>query len=579
MRLSKLLAASVAALSISAASLSAAAIAQTGQPVPAPAPAPASGEAAGWQTELGFTPEAFRSHVTFLADDLFEGREAGTRGHELAARYVATQLAGLGLQPGNGDSWYQQVTLGRSTPGGDAQLTINGQSFPANEAYIFRPAFQSGPVNVENAETVYVGWGIDAPAHGHDSYRGLDVRGKVVVMLGGLPQGLASDVSAHLGAGRMQMAAARGAIGAIMLRPPSAAQQSPLSNLRPFATRPSTTWVNEQGRAGAPHEQLGFTLIADAPVAEALFAGSRRTWAQIAANPTANVRGFPLRQRISLSRSAEATTITTPNVVGIIPGSDPALANEYVLLMAHLDGVGIVPEGGDHQPNATTGQGSEDRIRNGAMDNTTGIATLIEVARQFMQPNNRPRRPILIAAVTAEEKGLLGASYMAANPVVDGRIVGLVNLDMPILTYDFQDVIAFGAEHSEMGPMVGRAAEAMDVRLSADPLPEQGLFTRSDPYPFVQAGVPAVFLMTGFANGGEERFRSFLGGEYHSVRDDLNLPFNWRAGARFAELNYRIAQELANAQAAPRWYRGSFFGDTLGGDQPRAERPAPAPAP
>jgi Zn-dependent M28 family amino/carboxypeptidase len=162
--------------------------------------------------------------------------------------------------------------------------------------------------------------------------------------------------------------------------------------------------------------------------------------------------------------------------------------------------------------------------------------------------------------------------------VVGGRIIANVNLDMPILTYDFQDVIGFGSEHSEVGLAVQRAAQAMGVGLSADPLPEQGLFTRSDHYMFVLRGIPSIFLMTGFANGGEAKFRGFLGNEYHSIRDDLSQEFNWQAGARFAELNFRIARELANAQAAPRWYQGSFFGDTLGGNQPRAPRPPVAAA-
>ena len=193
------------------------------------------------------------------------------------------------------------------------------------------------------------------------------------------------------------------------------------------------------------------------------------------------------------------------------------------------------------------------------MDNATGVSTLIEVARALSDPANRPRRPILIAAVTAEEIGLIGANYLVHNPVVDGRIVGVVNLDMPVLTYDFSDVIAFGAEHSTMGETVARAAARMEVGVIADPMPEQGIFVRSDHYRFVQAGVPAVFLMTGFGGEGGERFRHFLSTEYHSVNDDLSLPFNWEAGARFVRLNYLIAREIADGAEAPRWNADSPF--------------------
>ncbi|MEA3040811.1 MAG: hypothetical protein QOC65_300, partial [Sphingomonadales bacterium] len=221
--------------------------------------------------------------------------------------------------------------------------------------------------------------------------------------------------------------------------------------------------------------------------------------------------------------------------------------------------------------------GEGDRIRNGAMDNATGVATLIEVARQMGLPGNRPRRSVIFAAVTAEEKGLLGAQYLARHPVVDGRIVGVVNLDMPILTYDFSDVIAFGAEHSTLGPIVERAAARMNVRLTPDPLPEEGLFTRSDHYNFVREGIPSVFLMTGFAGEGERQFRDFLAHRYHTPRDDLAQPFDWRAGARFAELNYLIAREIADSVQAPLWYRGSFFGDAFAPNARRAMRPGATP--
>ncbi|MDB5668848.1 MAG: family metallo-hydrolase [Alphaproteobacteria bacterium] len=540
-----------------------------------PAPAQLSAEDLRWSTELGFTPAAFRSHVMFLADDLLGGRDAGSPGHEIAARYVASQFASLGVLPGNDGSWFQQVRLARSTAQPGATLRVGNQNFASGEGFAFIGGYQAGPLAIE-APLVFVGYGLDAPSQGHDDYRGLDVRGKVVVMLAGLPEGLASDVSAHLGSGRAQMAAARGAVGAIVLRPDAAAAQAPMARIVAGTGRPSMTWVNEAGNAGPPHQQLKFAAVADAAVANALFAGARRSWAQVSADLAANRRpaGMALRPTVRAERATEAVRFDSPNVVGIIPGSDPALANEYVVLMAHLDHVGTLSDHGQGQRPAAAG--STDTIYNGAMDNATGIATLIEVARKFNDPANRPRRPILLAAVTAEEKGLLGASFLANNPVVDGRIVGVVNLDMPILTYDFQDVVAFGAEHSEMGAMVERAARSMNIGLTPDPLPQEGLFTRSDHYPFVQAGVPSVFLMTGFANGGEQMFRGFLGGNYHSVEDELGQPFNWRSGARFAELNYRISRELADAPQAPRWYRGSFFGDTLGGNQPRAARPAAA---
>lgn len=513
-----------------------------------------------------FTAEAFRAHVGFLADDLLEGREAGTRGYDLAARYVAAQFEALGLRPAAGGGWFQPIEFARIGTAGTPRLTVGSHVFINGEQIVFRPS-AGGEALALAAPLVFAGYGLDMPTRGFDDYRGLDVRGKIVVVLDGYPEGTPSDVGAHLNSEKATMAARRGAVGLVTVRTRSDPDGAGWRRYRGTANRPLTTWVGPDGRAFAPHG-LAFTATLDRAAAEPLFAEAGRPLAQLIAE--AQPRGFAFAAPARVEReAATADRFSSANVIAILPGTDPALAGEYVLLMAHLDGLGVRPEG--------AGNAGEDRIRNGAMDNATGIATLIEVAREMSEPGNRPRRPIIFAAVTAEEKGLLGAEYLANNPVTDGRIAAVVNLDMPVLTYDFQDVIAFGAEHSTMGPIVERAARRMGVALTPDPLPQEGLFTRSDHYEFVRVGVPAVFLMTGFAGEGRERFTRFLQNEYHSPRDDMALPFDWNAGARFAQLNYLIAREIANGEQAPLWYADSFFGDAFAGDQRRAQRPAGAP--
>jgi hypothetical protein len=526
---------------------------------PAPAPAPAQAP--------DFSPEAFRAHVAFLADDLLEGREPGTRGYDLAARYVATRLEALGLRPAGEDgSWYQQVPLVRHGLGGSPTLSAAEVTIRHGEGAFFRATGGSEALALD-APAVFAGHGIDLPARGFDDYRGLDVRGKVVVVLPGVPNGTPSDVGAHLQSDKARMAALRGAIGLIELRPASNRPPSPA--LLAALSRPVTAVADPAGNPVTDAPGLRFSVSLEIPQALRLFAGDSARLQQAGARAAAGqrVRGFQLRRPLRITHDAPParTAFTSPNVVAVLPGSDPALAGEYVVLMAHLDHLGI----------RQSGDPASDRIRNGAMDNATGIATLIEVARQMSEAGNRPRRSILFAAVTAEELGLLGAQHLASNPVVDGRIVGLVNLDMPVLTYNFTDVIAFGAEHSTLGPIVRRAAAGMGVALTDDPLPEQGLFTRSDHYMFVQKGIPSVFLMTGFAGEGERRFREFLGTRYHSPADDLTLPFDWGAGARFAELNYRIAREIADSEQAPLWYRDSFFGHVFAPRADKARRPAP----
>jgi Zn-dependent M28 family amino/carboxypeptidase len=275
------------------------------------------------------------------------------------------------------------------------------------------------------------------------------------------------------------------------------------------------------------------------------------------------IKGFNLPVRLSVSAKSEWQDFTSPEVVAILPGADPKLAAEHIVLAGHLDHLGV----------SKTARPGEDAIYNGALDNAAGVATLIEAAREFVQSGKRPRRSVMFIANTGEEIGLRGADYFATHPTVPaGSIVGLVDLDMPLLLYDFTDVVAFGSEHSTIAKAVAEAGKGMGIRVSPDPLPEETLFVRSDHYPFVKRGVPAVFLMTGFANGGQQIWRRWLGDTYHSVKDDLAQPIRWRQGARFAELNYRIARTMADADQRPMWYSGDYFGETFAPTQPKARR-------
>ena len=184
---------------------------------------------------------------------------------------------------------------------------------------------------------------------------------------------------------------------------------------------------------------------------------------------------------------------------------------------------------------------------------------------------------IFYIANTGEEKGLLGADYLAVHPPVpSASITSVVDLDMPLPLYEFTDVTAFGADHSTVARTISEAGAAMGVRVSPDPMPAESIFTRSDHYPFVRRGVPAVLMMTGYANGGEVVWKHFMAKIYHSPADDLSQPISWHALARYGELNYRIARALADAPDRPRWYAGDYFGERFAPGQPRALAPRPA---
>jgi hypothetical protein len=522
-------------------------------------PAPAQPQA----EPVNFSPESFRSHVDFLADDRLEGRDSGTRGYDLAALYVASRFEALGLKPAGQDGWYQQVPfLEYRLAGEPAALSIGGRPFLHGQEVVLTPTPEEAPVRVE-APAVFAGYGLVAPELGIDDYKGLDVRGKVVVVLNGFPRDMKSDIGAHLNSDKRRVASERGAIGLLTIRTLSEAKRRPWSRMQENANEPAISWTGEDGRPYTPAPGLRFRATLDAPAAEALFAGAKTPLQRIldqAERSGGRAKGFALKPRISVAQQSETRRFTSPNVLAVLPGSDPKLAGEYVLLMGHLDHEGVKAEG------------EGDRIYNGAMDNAVGIATMIEVARAMAASPDRPKRSILFAAVTAEEDGLLGSQYLARHPVPGGKVAAVVNLDMPVLLYDFTDVIAFGSEHSTMGRAVERAGRTMGVALSEDPLPQEGLFTRSDHYRFVQEGVPSVFLMTGFANGGREKFTDFLATHYHKVSDDLSLPIDWQAGAKFARINYEIAREIADAPEAPRWYADSFFGKVLAPGQEKAKR-------
>jgi Zn-dependent M28 family amino/carboxypeptidase len=338
----------------------------------------------------------------------------------------------------------------------------------------------------------------------------------------------------------------------VSIRTLAEAKRRPWSRVRQNSGEPSLAWVDEDGRPYSPAPGLRFRATLDTPAADALFAGAATPLAKVLAQADrkgGRPRGFALKPRVAVSQQSALRRFESRNVIALLPGSDPKLAGEYVLLMAHLDHLG------------TKAEGEGDRIYNGAMDNAVGIATMLEVARAMAASPDRPKR-----------SSLLGSQYLARHGVAGGKVAAVVNIDMPVLLYDFTDVVAFGAEHSTMGEAVARAGRTMGVALSEDPLPEEGLFTRSDHYRFVQEGVPSVFLMTGFANGGKAKFTDFLATHYHKVGDDLAQPIDWKAGAKFARINYEIDREIADAPLAPRWYSDSFFGKALAPGQPKATR-------
>ncbi|MFZ5616792.1 MAG: M28 family metallopeptidase [Pseudomonadota bacterium] len=501
-----------------------------------------------------------RSDVAFLADDARMGREAGTAGYDEAAGYVAKRMKQSGLKPASRAGWRQEVPLRSSERDlGAARLSF---SVGAEEAilvhledFIIGRTYNDETFSME-APLVYAGYGVSAPEEGVDDYAGVDAAGKIVVVFSGAPPALNTEKRAHYSSGevKLETAAAHGAVGFISMPSKKDADETKWTRAVNGVSTAGMTFIESDGRAHVAAPSIKASANLSAAGAEKLFAGERLDYTALQAKEAEGKgapAGFNLTKTGSLSGGSVLADARSANIIGMIEGSDPALKNEVILLTAHLDHIGI----------SKSAKPGEDAINNGALDNSGGVAVLLETASRFARAGTRPRRTIAFAAVTAEEKGLIGSDYLARNPAFGGkRVVANVNLDMPIALYPFTDVIAFGAERSSIGAVVAEAAKSMGVALSPDPIPEENIFVRSDHYSFVKQGAPAVFLVPGFANGGAEAFGAFLKKHYHKPSDDLSLPIDYDALARFSDLNYRIARGLANAPVAPDWAVGDFFG-------------------
>lgn len=527
-----------------------------------------------------FSAAAVRAHVAFLADDLLKGRDTGSEGHEIAARYVATQFESMGLKPA-GDAaadgktgWLQQVQFQKTertaTPG---SVTVTGPAGTKSWTHATDVLVNLNPGEATldvSAPLVFVGYGIENARLGINDYAGLDVKGKIVVTLRGFPKGMPSEEAAHLSATKNQVAQSHGAIGLFSVGTLLSMKTRPWARSIKFADEPDVTWIDSDGKPFDEAPGIRASGALNDPAAEAVFAGAPRTIAALrkeADRQGGRPKGFPLKSTMRVQLASTSSRITSPNVVAMIPGSDPVLKDQYVVLSGHLDHIGLsTPKPGDKP--------GTDYINNGALDNAAGVATMLEVARAMAASPEKPRRSILFLASTGEEKGLLGADYYARHAgVAAGRIVGNVDLDMPVLLYPFTDVIAYGADHSTLGPIVTKALAPMGVTLMADPIPEEVIFVRSDHYMFVKQGVPAVFLATGYGNGGKAANEAFLKDNYHGVGDDMSQKIDWVQGARFAEANYRITRVMADSDTPPQWIAGDFFGDLFAPKAAKAAKP------
>ncbi|MCP3162074.1 M20/M25/M40 family metallo-hydrolase [Myxococcus qinghaiensis] len=499
------------------------------------------------------SPEVKRwwGHVQVLADDGLRGRDTGSEGHRKAAAYVARQFASLGIKPGAGDSYLQDVELvSRRLVDARSKLTLvrEGQRTPlviGKEAFI---SARMGDTRQVDAPMVFVGHGLSIPEVGHDELAGLDLKGKIAVFLYGGPETIPGPLRAHHSsqAERVKALKKAGAIGTVVLMNPKHEEtpwaRTALSRLQPAMTFADPALDESSG--------LQVSVTFNPAHAEVLFAGTPHTFKELLALADANqpLPRFELPSRLQSNAERVSAPVKSMNVVGLLPGSDAVLAREYVVLTAHLDHVGVgAPIQGD-------------AIYNGAMDNATGVAAVLEVARALQA--QKPQRSILFVLVTGEEKGLLGSRYFAAHPTVPAEaIVANFNLDMFLPLFPLKHLVAYGQDESTLAAPLQEVATAQGVELLKDPEPNRMLFIRSDQYAFILKGVPALSFKFGYAPGSpEERaFKGWYTRHYHAPSDDLRQPIDKDAAVRFVKLLTELTRTVANAPERPRWNDTSFF--------------------
>jgi hypothetical protein len=510
-------------------------------------------------------PEAIRAHMRFLAQDLLEGRGTGTRGYQLAAAYVASQYQALGLKPGAAGSYLQTVPFRQSVALAGSEIVV--QRDQATETLQFETDFMTpGDPNREDTvaegRVVFAGYGITAlDQHLYDDYGRIDVRGKIVVVMSGAPKDWPSSVRAHHSSSlaKLENAVAHGAIGILTFYSPYDEKSFAWPRVVRQYRLGGMHWLSGKGEPqSAPKEMLAVATLSHDGAAK-LFSASSHKLEEV---QSGGVKPFDLAMIARIHIRSRHARVESPNVVGFLPGSDPKLRNEYVVYSAHLDHLGISdPVDGD-------------TINNGALDNASGIATMLEVARLFAATKPRPKRSILFLATTGEEKGLRGADYFAKNPTVgDGELVADINLDEILMLVPTTDITQLGAEHSSLGAVVERAAKKVGVTVSDDPYPEEADFVRSDQYPFVKKGVPSVYIGNGYHSADPKQDATaaqmqWVKTIYHTPKDDMSQTFVYPEAVKVGQVGYEVGREVANATARPTWNEGDFFGDTFGKKSP-----------
>jgi Zn-dependent M28 family amino/carboxypeptidase len=503
--------------------------------------------------QLQTSHSAWWTHVEALANDGMEGRNTGSAGHKRAAEYVATEFKKAGLEAAGIDGYIQPVAFKtRRIVENQSSLALerNGRSESLALGDDANISMRVDPSPVVDAPLVFAGYGLYIPELGINDFAGLNLKGAIVVYIAATPKSLPGPLQAHFGSGgeRWKMYAAAGAIGTVSIATPKTTdvpwERSTLARLQPAMS------LADASLDDAPGQQLAVTM--NPAHADKLFAGSSYTFSALIGLVDAgkDLPSFPLNTRLKVTTTVERSQVESQNVAGILRGSDPKKRNEYVVLSAHLDHLGIgEPMNGD-------------TIYNGAMDNASGIAAILEVAARLHKARVKPARSILFVAVTGEEKGELGSRYYAAHPLVPrNSLVANINTDMFLPLFPLRILMVLGLDESDLGADIRATAKELGLEVQSDPEPQRNRFVRSDQYSFIKMGIPALSMKVGYQENSPEAAIAarWTAERYHAPSDDLNQPVDLDAADKYVGVLANLAQRIANRSDKPKWNGTSFF--------------------
>jgi Zn-dependent M28 family amino/carboxypeptidase len=504
-----------------------------------------------------------RADIKYLSDDLLEGRGTGARGGELAAKYIAAQMEELGLKgAGQKGSFFQPVSLVGVKAEPKPTLTISSgdkrESFKFAEEFVAFTGAQTENVSVD-ADLVFVGYGIDAPEQKWNDYKGSadDYRGKVLVMMVNDPPATTSEPNLFGGRAltyygrwtyKFEEAARRGAAGVILIHTDDSAGY-PWSVVRTS----NGSWRFDIARGGSdksPYLKMRSWVTNDTAQKIMKLAGQDLDELRRKAT-TRDFQPVKLNAKASIDIKSEVKRVESMNVAGILPGRDARLKDEYVIYSAHWDHLGI------GEPNKRG-----DNIYNGAVDNASGVASVLAIAEAFskLPPNERPRRSILFLFPTAEEQGLLGAEWYSRHPLVPlNKTAANVNLDSMNILGRTNDFVPLGAERSSLKRVVESVARDRNMTVQPDSRPEQGSFYRSDHFPFAKVGVPSISLKEGMdfvgrpKGWGDQQFKAYNTANYHQPSDEYSDTWNFEGMIQEAMIAFEIGRRIADMDEMPRF--------------------------